>query len=166
MKNRTMIAAVSVVALSASIAISSPSEASPSFDCNYARAPDEIAICQNPELANEDLEMSSAYFYLHRLAVEEGRRSALGALERSQREWLAARRECGSNASCLRRAYEDRLQDFASMRQAYEAPRAEQPIAPPPEAPLTMEQDRERVIQEGQAHCERWPDDKICHPRD
>lgn len=162
MKNRTMIAAI-LLAVVACIAISTRSEASPSFNCHYARAPDEIAICQNPELSQEDLEMSSSYFYFHRLAVEQGRSNALGALERTQREWLAARHQCGGDVLCLHRAYDDRLQDFASMRQAYEAPQVDQPVAPQPEAPLSMEQDRDRVIQEGQAHCERWPNDKICH---
>jgi hypothetical protein len=58
------------------------------------------------------------------------------------------------------------LLDFSSMRQAYEGRRANQQIAPTAETPLTMEQDRERVIQEGQVHCERWPDDEICHSKD
>ena len=87
-------------------------------------------------------------------------------LEATQREWLAARHRCGSNDLCLHRAYAGRLLHFSSMREAYDGPRANQQVAPIPEAPLTMEQDRERVIQEGQAHCERWPDDKICHFND
>ena len=31
----------------------------------------------------------------------------------------------------------------------------------PPE--LSMEQDRERVISQGEEHCRRWPNDSICH---
>ena len=91
---------------------------------------------------------------------------ALGGLEGTQREWLAARRRCGSDPTCLHQAYAARLQDFAAMRRSYVGARAEQPIAPEPQGSMTMEQDRERVIQEGKAHCERWPDDKICHFKD
>ena len=31
----------------------------------------------------------------------------------------------------------------------------------PPE--LSMKQDRERVISQGEEHCRRWPNDSICH---
>lgn len=162
MKSHTIIAAMALVSAMWTVG-GARAEAGPSFDCRYANAPDEAAICANPQLAQEDLEMSSAYFHFRRLSVEEGRTDALRALERTQREWLSARHQCGSDALCLRRAYDDRLQDFAYMRQVHDGPRADLPTASQPEAPLTMEQDRDRVIQEGQAHCERWPNDKICH---
>src|SRR5271166_3661388 len=37
---------------------------SPSFDCNRARLPDEIAICRTPELAELDNIIAVAYAYL------------------------------------------------------------------------------------------------------
>jgi uncharacterized protein len=37
---------------------------SPSFDCNKARYPDEVAICRNPELAELDDVAAAAYAYL------------------------------------------------------------------------------------------------------
>ena len=37
---------------------------SPSFDCNRARLPDEIAICRTPELAELDDVIAAAYAYL------------------------------------------------------------------------------------------------------
>ena len=36
---------------------------SPSFDCNKARLPDEIAICRTPELAELDNVIAAAYAY-------------------------------------------------------------------------------------------------------
>jgi hypothetical protein len=39
------------------------------------------------------------------------------------------------------------------------------PAPPPVQQPPTsdMDADRERVIEAGEAHCRRWPQDKICH---
>ena len=165
MKNKAILAAV-LLAIPMCTAIDAQPAQGPSFNCRYAKAPDEVAICQDPALADDDLRMSNAYFYLRHLTGEAGMTDALGALEGTQREWLAARSRCGSNPACLHRAYVARLQDFAAMRQSYEGATAEQPIAPEPQGSMTMEQDRERVIQEGKAHCERWPDDKICHFED
>jgi uncharacterized protein len=164
MKNMSVIALM-MLASALCTASSAQSEDGPSFYCRYAKAPDEVAICQNPALASDDRRMSSAYFSLRRSAAESGMTDVLRELEATQRKWLAARRQCGRDDLCLHRAYAGRLLDFSSMRQAYEGPRADQPIAQP-EAPLTMEQDRDRVIREGQAHCERWPDDQICHFND
>ena len=36
-------------------------EEGPSFNCAYAKAPDEVLICQNEELAAQDREMASDY---------------------------------------------------------------------------------------------------------
>jgi uncharacterized protein len=35
----------------------------PSFDCRYAKAPDEIAICHHPDLAVLDSEMANLHHY-------------------------------------------------------------------------------------------------------
>jgi uncharacterized protein len=36
----------------------------PSFNCNYAKTPDEVVICQDPELSTKDREMASVYFQM------------------------------------------------------------------------------------------------------
>src|SRR5690348_16530071 len=121
MKSIFLIAAIPL-AIAICTVTSARSEQGPSFDCRYANTPDEVVICQNPVLAEDDRRMSGAYFSLRRLAAESGMTGALRELEGTQREWLAARHRCGSDALCLRRAYDARLQDLASMRQAYAEP--------------------------------------------
>src|SRR5271165_1615604 len=53
------------VSATGSVALAHPAAAqSPSFDCNRARLPDEIAICRTPELAELDNIIAVAYAYL------------------------------------------------------------------------------------------------------
>jgi uncharacterized protein YecT (DUF1311 family) len=89
--------------------------AGPSFNCNNAKAPDEVAICQNRFLATDDLAMSNAYFDVRRLAGDD-----TYGLEQSQRQWLAERRKCGSNNECLHEMYLTRLQELTAARKGYE----------------------------------------------
>ena len=72
MKNKIVIA-VMLLTTALCTTSSARAEGGPSFDCRYAKTPDEIAICHNPSLADDDRRMSSAYFHLRRLAIQEGR---------------------------------------------------------------------------------------------
>ena len=79
----------------------------PSFNCRYAKAPDEIAIGDNQDLAVLDLEMANLYHYRNSSGY-------VGDLEDGQRKWLASRHGRGASHTCLHRAYIDQLQDLAS----------------------------------------------------
>lgn len=58
-----------------------------------------------------------------------------------------------------------------AMRPRYRPPEPPQPApnvarsAPPPPPPpqMSMEESRADVVRRGQAHCDRWPQDRICH---
>ncbi len=75
--------------------VASPSfAAGPSFDCAKAKAPDEIAICADDQLAQLDQLMAAAY--------DEARRTTHKSEARAiAREGLAARKRCGSEKPCI-----------------------------------------------------------------
>jgi hypothetical protein len=85
-----------------------PEPARPSFDCAGARLATEKAICASPELAYYDSTMAALYV--------QRRRSLTGArrqqLTSQQRNWLNRRNSCGSNLSCLKRVYEQRIRQL------------------------------------------------------
>ena len=78
----------------------------PSFNCNYAKAPDEVIICQNRELSSKDREMARIYFFLINNASAISHRHFLRS---TQATWLNERRRCGYDADCVSNAYERRL---------------------------------------------------------
>ncbi len=79
---------------------------SASFDCKKAAAPDEIAICSNPELAGLDSLVSVGYRHLQR---------RLGAkmANRIHLPFLRARRACKSNSFCI---FERQIAEIPSFR--------------------------------------------------
>jgi uncharacterized protein len=79
-----------------------------SFNCRYARAPDEVAICQSEQLANLDQVMSRLYFRV-RNSLDGPERANL---EAEQAEWLRSRRDCGSDPGCIADAYRRRIQEL------------------------------------------------------
>ena len=90
-------------ALAALVIVIWPAMASAqSFNCRYAKTPDEVAICKSPALSVLDTQMATWYS-----ASRSGR--ARGQVEAEQKAWLQYRRSCGSDLPCLQHAYEDRI---------------------------------------------------------
>jgi len=82
-----------------------------SFNCRYAKAADEVLICQDAQLSALDERMSSLYFNL-RNSLSGYRRAAL---EDSQSRWLHGRMSCGRDRDCVYDSYVRRirfLQDY------------------------------------------------------
>jgi uncharacterized protein len=86
-----------LIILCLAFAVTTAHASNPSFNCRYAKAPDEVAVCQDEELGSLDRRM--AYLYSMNSKGEY----------RSQRDWLRRRRACGYNADCIREAYLDRI---------------------------------------------------------
>lgn len=82
--------------------------AAASFDCSSAKATDEKAICANCGLQQLDVKLSTLYGVLTKL-VAMGQR---GDIQEAQRAWLSRRALCGSDAGCIRQAYEARIQEL------------------------------------------------------
>jgi uncharacterized protein len=76
-----------------------------SLNCNTARLPDEILICQSPVLSRLDQRMASIYFTQRNRLHAAARRE----LEADQSDWLRLRMDCGRDYYCIERAYQRRI---------------------------------------------------------
>jgi len=84
--------------------------ARPSFDCRKARTRGEIAVCNDPELASLDRQMS-AQFYRALSAASPGARLML---QRTRTRFLRYRDSCGSSA-CIAEAYSARMREISDI---------------------------------------------------
>jgi len=101
-----LFAACAVAAIGLSLgATGAPAQ---SFNCNYAKTPDEVLICQVPRLSDLDERMSSLYFRLRNSL--SGR--PLRTLDADQKEWLAERMACGRDIACIAEAYGRRIRQL------------------------------------------------------
>jgi uncharacterized protein len=103
---RTIIAAVIILAALAGAARAEPT--GPSFNCNYAKTPDEVIICQHTELSRKDREMADLYSDIMNMF----RAGFRDYVRRTQVAWLSGRRLCGYSADCVSKAYDYRLSLF------------------------------------------------------
>jgi uncharacterized protein len=83
-----------------------------SFNCRYAKSPDEILICHNSRLAQLDEQMSSIFFSV-RNSVSAAQHASLDA---GQHSWLRARMSCGRDAECIAAAYIERIAQLTSLQ--------------------------------------------------
>ncbi|MBI1214178.1 MAG: hypothetical protein GC190_22165 [Alphaproteobacteria bacterium] len=82
-----------------------------SFDCDRARTPDEVAICNHRDLNDMDVRMATL-FEIAKSLVLMGER---GEIQDDQREWLARRRLCRADVGCLRRSYRRRIEELETV---------------------------------------------------
>jgi hypothetical protein len=101
----------------------------PSFDCRRARYADEIAICSDPELARLDRLIGDGYQDLVARLGEGIARSVAAPM-------LAARRNCGPDATCIRRIQLSTIGELqrrgASIENADAVPASPAPLAQTP----------------------------------
>ena len=106
-------------AASVPIAATAPLAASrPAFDCRLQTSEAEAAICNKPELALLDNEMSRLYMQALK-SLNEAKRIALMT---EQRLWVKARNGCGSNAACLLQTYQEHIAKLKGAVPAAAAP--------------------------------------------
>ncbi|MBU6266672.1 MAG: hypothetical protein KGN34_03965 [Sphingomonadales bacterium] len=82
--------------------------AGPAFNCARATADDERAICRSADLARLDRKLAAIY---HAIKACSGMRGE--GIQGDQIEWLAKRRQCGGDRTCLSRLYTGRIARFA-----------------------------------------------------
>jgi uncharacterized protein len=96
-----------LVATAIALATAMPAHAQ-SFNCNYAKTPDEVMICQSPKLSELDQKLATIYFDLiNNLDLRTQRR-----LKAEQSLWLRRRMSCGYNGSCIEWAYRTRIDEL------------------------------------------------------
>lgn len=76
------------------------------FDCRQAGMASERTICRSDVLGALDEKMSGLYAELKQ---SYGRRSERDQLKRYQRQFLAARNDCGRDTECIKGAYLDQI---------------------------------------------------------
>jgi len=82
-----------------------PSHAA-SFDCARAEKPDEVAVCENPQLSALDSQMAGLWYAYSKVPMLMG---ANGARHDDAEEFLAQRGACGNDVQCLTEAYNGRI---------------------------------------------------------
>lgn len=97
-----------VLLIAGAMLASATGAAAQSFECRYARWPDEIAICDDAMLSRLD-ERMSRLFYRVRDSLDRGERADLDA---DQDNWLRSRRRCGRDPDCLEMAYRRRIREL------------------------------------------------------
>src|SRR5208282_3363980 len=90
------------IVLVASLTLASVTTAgAQSFNCNYAKAPDEVMICNSPALSRLDEQMSVMYFQTRNSLSGVAR----AQLQNDQAAWLRGRQMCGGDPDCIADAY-------------------------------------------------------------
>ncbi|WP_080500553.1 lysozyme inhibitor LprI family protein [Burkholderia pseudomallei] len=80
-----------------------------SFDCAKASSAIEHLICSTPESANADLRLADEY------SKARAKSSDPAALKADQRNWMKSERDACSDAGCLVKVTEARIQKLAAM---------------------------------------------------
>lgn len=85
-----------------------------SFDCKKATTKIEKMICADAELSKLDEKMAAAY----KTAMQDVQQSNL--IRQAQKQWLKGRNGC-VDSTCVKQAYEMRLQDLTSLNEGKNA---------------------------------------------
>ncbi len=80
-----------------------------SFNCQYARTPDEIVICNDARLSRLDERLSSRFYSLRDSLSGPDR----VRLDQRQSAWLDSRHRCRSDRSCIAAAYLSRISELS-----------------------------------------------------
>jgi uncharacterized protein len=104
---RTFSTLTAITALSVTTCLPASAQ---SFNCRYAKTPDEVAICGDPRLSQLDERMSRRFFTLRNELIppEQVR------LDDTQGQWLARRGSCGDDPACIEEAYLTRIDQLAN----------------------------------------------------
>jgi len=118
-------AAVTLAAVLTGTLTAAAVAANPSFPCTGALTPTEKVVCSDQDLAALDRALAAAYKNkFDGLPVESG--NALEEVVRSlvitQKAWLAHRNACGTDRSCIRKAYVTRTAALTASVDAKDVP--------------------------------------------
>lgn len=118
---RTILAAAIIGAVGL---LASHAAAEPSFDCQLAEKPDEIAICSDDQLAKNDLLTTNAF----NQAKQINRKRAIA----TAKTFLKVRAACGSDLDCIANAQTQAVLDFGLLGATLPTPSAQIAETPTP----------------------------------
>jgi uncharacterized protein len=81
------------------------------FDCSKAEAPDERAVCGNPNLSALDSQMTGLWYAYSRVPMLMG---GNGERQTEAQEFLTRRGKCGAAVECIAQAYNQRIAQLES----------------------------------------------------
>ncbi len=90
-----------------------------SFDCDASGlTANEKTICDHRDLNDMDVRMATLFRFLTGLFAMGAR----GEMEDTQRTWLKQRQTCGTDVACIRRSYENRIDQLGKIYDAIDKP--------------------------------------------
>lgn len=85
-----------------------PASQAQSFNCNYAKKPVEVAICQDPNLGRLDEQMAQTYFdVVNNLPTRRATQ-----VKAEQSAFIRERNSCGYDFACISASYNIRLREL------------------------------------------------------
>ena len=84
----------------ATLLLSTPASAA-GFNCNYAKLPTEVLLCQDEALSKLDEANARVYFAVKNALPEQFK----SAYNKNGRQWLKDRNACGFDAACVSQQY-------------------------------------------------------------
>jgi uncharacterized protein len=81
------------------------------FNCNFAKAADELTICRDDSLKALDEQMSDRFFKIRQQLPVEGQPQ----LKSGQKDFLLRRKFCGTDGDCIEGIYKERLETLCSL---------------------------------------------------
>ncbi len=84
---------------------------SQAFNCNFAKAADELTICRDDSLKALDEQMADRFFKIRQELPTE----AQAQLKAGQKDFLSRRKFCGTDGDCIEGMYKERLETLCSL---------------------------------------------------
>jgi uncharacterized protein len=84
---------------------------SQAFNCNFAKAADELTICRDDSLKALDEQMSDRFFKIRQQLPTEGQ----AQLKAGQKDFLSRRKFCGTDGDCIEGMYKERMETLCTL---------------------------------------------------
>ncbi len=84
---------------------------SQAFNCNFAKAADELTICRDDSLKALDEQMADRFFKIRQQLPQDG----LKQLKAGQADFLKRRNFCGTDGDCIDGMYRERMETLCVL---------------------------------------------------
>jgi uncharacterized protein len=88
---------------------------SQAFNCDFAKAPDELTICRDASLGALDEQMSGQFYKIRQQLPPAGLRE----LKSGQADFMKRRTFCGTDGDCIAGMYAERIETLCALATDY-----------------------------------------------
>jgi uncharacterized protein len=81
------------------------------FNCDFAKQPDELAICRDASLGALDEQMSDHFYKIRQQLPPAG----LKVLKTGQADFMKRRNFCGTDGDCIAGMYAERIETLCTL---------------------------------------------------